>query len=209
MVHDNQRLEKERHRLEEENKRLRKELETAQRAARRQAAPFSRRKAKSQPKRPGRKSGAAQGPHRQRPIPNEVEEEIHVWAPAQCPAGGGPLRVERVESQYQEAIVRRTWVRRFHVPVCRCAQCNRRARTSRAANFRCALSGGSTSRGGGGDLRGVDKQVSGLPHADASLSPVMQSSCWGRRSITSRTPIFAASVSSADAGICQGADGIN
>jgi len=139
LVHDNQRLEKERHRLEEENKRLRKELESAQRAARRQAAPFSRRKAKSQPKRPGRKSGAAHGPHRQRPIPNEVEEEIHVWAPAQCPAGGGPLRVERVESQYQEEIVRRTWVRRFHVPVCRCAECNRRVQGRHALQTSDAL----------------------------------------------------------------------
>ena len=44
------------------------------------------------------------------------------------------------------------------------------ARTSRAANFRCARSGGSTSRGGGGDLRGVDKQVSGLPQVAVTLA---------------------------------------
>ena len=118
---ESERLQDEKQRLEEENKRLRKELEAAQRAARRQAAPFSRGGPKSQPKRPGRKSGAAHGPHRQRPIPNHVDEEIHVSAPEQCPACGAALTVERVESQYQEEIVRRTWVRRFHVPVCRCS----------------------------------------------------------------------------------------
>jgi hypothetical protein len=31
--------------------------------------------------------------------------------------------VERVETQYQEEILRRTWVRRFHIPICRCTQC--------------------------------------------------------------------------------------
>jgi|SRR5580658_2799747 ribosomal protein L37AE/L43A len=89
-------------------------------------APFSRGPPKSRPKTPGRKPGAAHGPHHRRPVPDPVDEEIAITAPAQCPACGGPLTVERVESQYQEEIVRRTWVRRFHVPVCRCAQCHHR-----------------------------------------------------------------------------------
>ena len=119
-------LEKENQQFQEEIKRLRKELETAQRATRRQAAPFSRGLPKRHPKTPGRKSGAAYGPHHRRPIPDRVDEEIPVSAPAQCPTCGGPLTVERVEWQYQEEIVRRTWVRRFHVPVCRCGQCDQR-----------------------------------------------------------------------------------
>ena len=97
-----ERLQKELERLDEENQRLRKELETAQRAAKRQAAPFSRGQPKSDPKPPGRKSGAAYGRHYQRPIPDHVDEEIQVAAPEQCPECGGPLTVERVESQYQE-----------------------------------------------------------------------------------------------------------
>src|ERR1022692_2990995 len=66
------------------------------------------------PQSPGRKSGKAHGTHHQRPVQDHVDEEIQVNAPAQCPDCGGTLTVERVESQYQEEIVRRTWVRRFH-----------------------------------------------------------------------------------------------
>jgi transposase len=43
--------------LERENERLRQLLEEALRAAKRQAAPFSRQKPKAQPQRPGRKAG--------------------------------------------------------------------------------------------------------------------------------------------------------
>jgi transposase len=162
-------LESENQRLEEENKRLRKELETAQRAARRQAAPFSRGKPKSQPKRPGRKSGAAHGPHHQRPIPDRVDEEIQVTAPAQCPACGGPLTVERVESQYQEEIVRRTWVRRFHVPVCRCAQCEQRVQGRHPLQTSDALGAAAVQVGPEAVTLGVLMNKSlGLPHADAA-----------------------------------------
>jgi hypothetical protein len=107
LENENERLERDYQRLQEEINRLRKELETAQRAARRQAAPFSRGLPKSQPKTPGRKSGAAHGPYHRRSIPDRVDEEITVSVPSECPACGGPLTVERVESQYQEEIVRR------------------------------------------------------------------------------------------------------
>jgi len=166
---ENQRLDEENQRLEEENKRLRKDLETAQRAARRQAAPFSRGKLKSQPKRPGRKSGAAHGPHHQRPVPSHVDEEIHVSAPEQCPACGGPLKVERVESQYQEEIVRRTWVRRFHVPVCRCAQCDQRVQGRHPLQTSDALGAAAVQVGPEAVTLGVLMNKSlGLPHADAA-----------------------------------------
>ena len=166
---DKERLEKERQRLEGEINRLRKELETAQRAARRQAAPFSRGKPKSQPKRPGRKSGAAHGPHHQRPIPDRVDEEVHVSAPAQCPACGGPLTVERVEPQYQEEIVRRTWVRRFHVPVCRCTQCEQRVQGRHPLQTSNALGAAAVQVGPEAVTLGVLMNKSlGLPHADAA-----------------------------------------
>jgi transposase len=162
-------LEKENQRLEEENKRLHRELETAQRAARRQAAPFSRGKLKSEPKRPGRKSGAAHGPHYQRPIPDHVDEEISVSAPEQCPACGGPLIVERIEAQYQEEIVRRTWVRRFHVPVCRCAQCDQRVQGRHRLQTSDALGAAAVQVGPEAVTLGVLMNKSlGLPHADAA-----------------------------------------
>lgn len=169
LAQNNERLEKERQRLEEEIKRLRKDLDAAQRATRRQAAPFSRGLPKSCPKTPGRRSGAAHGPHHRRPIPNHVDEEITVSAPAQCPACGGPLTVERVESQYQEEIVRRTWVRRFRVPVCRCAQCDRRVQGRHPLQTSDALGAAAVQVGPEAVTLGVLMNKSqGLPHADAA-----------------------------------------
>ena len=166
---ENERLEEECRRLREEIQRLRKELETAQRAARRQAAPFSRGKPKTRPKRPGRKSGAAHGPHHHRPVPDHVDEEINVSAPEQCPACGGPLTVERVESQYQEEIVRRTWVRHFRVPVCRCAQCDRREQGRHPLQTSDALGAAAVQVGPEAVTLGVLMNKSlGLPHADAA-----------------------------------------
>ncbi len=162
-------LEKENQRLQEENKKLRKELEAAQRAARRQAAPFSRGKPKRHPKPPGRKSGAAHGPHHHRPVPDRVDEEIAVAAPTQWPTCGGPLTVERVESQYQEEIVRRTWVRRFHVPVCRCAQCDQRVQGRHPLQTFDALGAAAVQVGPEAVTLGVLMNKSlGLPHADAA-----------------------------------------
>jgi len=120
------RLEQENQRLREEIDKLKKELEAVQRAARRQAAPFSRGKRKKNAKAPGRKPGAKYGKQYNRPIPDHVDEEISVAAPEKCPRCGGPLTIERMEEQYQEEIIRRTKVRRFHIPICRCACCEQR-----------------------------------------------------------------------------------
>src|ERR1019366_9534061 len=169
LENENERLEREHQRLQEEIKRLRKDLEAAQRATRRQAAPFSRGLPKSQPKTLGRKSGAAHGPYHRRPIPDRVDEEITVSAPSQCPACGGPLTVERVESQYQEEIVRRTWVRRFHVPVCRCAQCDQRVQGRHPLQTSDALGAAAVQVGPEAVTLGVLMNKSlGLPHADAA-----------------------------------------
>lgn len=170
LENENERLEKERQRLQEEIKKLRKELETAQHAARRQAAPFSRGLPKSHAKTPGRKSGAAHGAHHRRPIPDHVDEQIIVSAPTQCPACGGPLTVERVESQYQEEIVRRTWVRRFHVPVCRCAHCDQRVQGRHPLQTSDALGAAAVQVGPEAVTLGVLMNKSlGLPHADVAV----------------------------------------
>jgi hypothetical protein len=55
------RLEREIEVLKKENERLRQLLEEALRAAKRQAAPFSRQKSKGHPQKPGRKAGKQYG----------------------------------------------------------------------------------------------------------------------------------------------------
>jgi transposase len=166
---ESERLREENQRLEDELKRLRKELEAAQRAAKRQAAPFSRGQPNSDAKPPGRKSGAAHGRHHQRPIPDHVDEEIQVAAPEQCPTCGGPLTVERVESQYQEEIVRRTWVRRFQIPICRCARCDKRVQGRHPLQTSDALGAAAVQVGPEAVTLGVlMNKALGLPHADAA-----------------------------------------
>jgi transposase len=164
-----QRLQKEYQQLQKENERLREDLEAAQRAAKRQAAPFSRGKPKPNPQRPGRKSGAAHGPHSHRPIPDHVDEEIQVAAPAKCPDCGGPLTVERMDTQYQEEIVRRTYVRRFHIPICRCQQCAKRVQGRHPLQTSDALGAAAVQVGPEAVALGVLMNKSmGLPHADAA-----------------------------------------
>jgi len=164
-----ERLKEDNQRLREENQRLREDLEAAQRAGKRQAAPFSRGKPKPNPQRPGRKSGAAHGPHHHRPIPDHVDEEIQVAAPEKCPDCGGPLTVERVETQYQEEIVRRTYVRRFHIPICRCKQCSKRVQGRHWLQTSDALGAAAVQVGPEAVALGVLMNKSmGLPHADAA-----------------------------------------
>src|ERR1700756_2028603 len=64
-----------------ENERLRKALEEALRSLKRQAAPFSKGKPKSDPKRPGRKKGTDYGRRAFRAVPDHVDEEIAVPTP--------------------------------------------------------------------------------------------------------------------------------
>ena len=114
-----QRLEK----AEKENERLRKLLEEALRSLKRQAAPFSKGKPKSDPKRPGRKKGLDYGPRAFRAVPDHVDEEIPVPLPKKCPDCGGRVIHDDTQPQYQEDIIRRTIVRRFDVETGHCGGC--------------------------------------------------------------------------------------
>jgi transposase len=168
-LQDKQRLESENARLREEIGRLQKELEGAQRAGRRQAAPFSRGPGKSHPQSPGRKPGTRYGKHHRRPVPEHVDEEIPVPVPAQCPACAGPLMLERIEPQYQEEIVRRTWVRRFDIPICRCRQCGRRVQGRHPLQTSDAIGAAAVQVGPEAVSLGVlMNKLQGLPHADAA-----------------------------------------
>jgi len=94
-------------------------LEEAQRANKRQAAPFSRGHRKAQAKPPGRKPGAAYGQRYGKTIPKQVDEVIAVPIPSRCFCGGR-VAVEKVEPQYQHEVVRKTIWRRFDIAVGRC-----------------------------------------------------------------------------------------
>jgi len=89
--------------LEAENRQLREQLESALRAAARQAAPFRRREAKKVPdgekKRPGRQPGH---PGACRLVPEHVDHEVEVPLAA-CPHCGGQVRgVTRLEQYIEE-----------------------------------------------------------------------------------------------------------
>lgn len=166
---EKQRLENENARLREEIARLQKELEGAQRAAKRQAAPFSRGKLKNPPKSPGRKPGKAYGQHHRRPIPDHIDEPITVPVPEKCPKCSGALTVERIEAQYQEEIVRRTWIRRFDIPICRCVECGKRVQGRHQLQTSDALGAAAVQVGPEALTLGVlMNKAQGLPHADAA-----------------------------------------
>ena len=77
-------------------KELRKQLAAAQRAGKRQAAPFSKGKRVSKPRRPGRKPGIGSFSYRKPPTVDELTEPtIDVAVAAEsCPGCGGILEHE-------------------------------------------------------------------------------------------------------------------
>ena len=123
--HDRDRLQRERDRLERERDRLRDELEAAHRAAKRQAAPFSKGKPTATPKRPGRKAGRDYGPRRWRPRPAHVDAIVEVFPPAACPdCGDAVVGTGDVRVQYQADIPPvRPHVTEFRAHVGRCQGC--------------------------------------------------------------------------------------
>ena len=124
---DLRRSEAERQRLRRENEKLKQELEAARRAVSRQAAPFSRGTRVAAPKRPGRKAGAAYGPHGHRRLPAHVDETYDAPLPACCPHCHGAVRRVRIATQYHEELpVQRPLVRAFRVAIGRCMHCRRR-----------------------------------------------------------------------------------
>jgi transposase len=118
-----EKLTKENERLQAEIERLRKQLEEALRSLKRQAAPFSKGKPKSDPKRPGRKKGSDYGSRASRAVPDHVDEEIPVPLPKKCPDCGGRVIHDNTRPQFQEDIVRQTIVRRFDVATGHCTNC--------------------------------------------------------------------------------------
>jgi transposase len=90
--------------LDEENRRLREQLDEAQRAAARQAAPFRRRESQkipdAQKKRPGRPKGH-KGAYRV--VPEHIDETAEIPLGA-CPRCGGPVTAVAPVEQFIEEI---------------------------------------------------------------------------------------------------------
>jgi transposase len=113
--------------LRRENERLKRELDLARRAAKRQAAPFSKGAPTPTPRPSGRHAGRQHGRHGHREPPGHIDETIDVPLPSDCPTCGGPLDETRVAEQIQEELpVVRPHVRRFQVHIGRCCACGRR-----------------------------------------------------------------------------------
>jgi transposase len=174
-LHEEQRrLHQEQERLRQENDRLKRQLEEARRANKRQAAPFSRGRRKAKPKRPGRKPGAAYGQRHSKAIPEQVDEVIEVPLPAHCGCGGA-LEVEKVESQYQQEVVRKTIWRRFDIAIGRCRQCHQRVQGRDPRQTSDALGAAAVQLGPDALALGVKMNKGlGIPHGD--VATVLQDS---------------------------------
>ena len=160
--------EQEQERLREENERLKKQLEEAQRANKRQAAPFSRGQPKANPKPPGRKSGSAYGKRHSKAIPEQVDEVIAVPPPGQCECGG-MLEVESIQPQYQQEIVRKTIWRRFDIAIGRCTVCHKRVQGRDPRQTSDALGAAAVQLGPDALALGVKMNKGlGMPHADVA-----------------------------------------
>jgi transposase len=114
--------------LRKENKGLRRRLAQAQRASKRPAPRYPRRKRKANPRKPGRKQGH---PAAQRAIPDAVDEEFDVPLVGACPYCGGDVDEEGTQEQYEVDAppVRPRW-RKFINHTGHCKKCRRRV-TSR------------------------------------------------------------------------------
>jgi transposase len=145
---ENERLRAEGERLRETNERLRAEVEALRRAAKRQAAPFSKGDPTPNPKRSGRKQGAAYGTRAHRRPPEHVDQVVAVGLPACCPACGGELVLERVATQHVEDLPpARPLVTRFEVQVGRCRACGGRVQPRHPEQVSDALGAAGTQLG--------------------------------------------------------------
>ena len=115
--------------LQVENARLKARLEEAVRAGKRQAAPFSKRQPKVNPKSSARPKGASYGKHGQRPEPpaDQVNQTIDAPLPEHCPHCGGDIgQDDEVDTQFQTDIPVTPIRRKIVIHKGTCRACGRR-----------------------------------------------------------------------------------
>jgi transposase len=157
--------------LEAHVERLTRLLEQPQRAGRRQAAPFAKGPPADQPKKPGRKPGAAYGAkgHRMPPPPEQITETHEAPLPGACPDCGGPLDESHVDLQYQTEIPRAPVHRRFNVHVGRCRRCRRRVQGRHPLQTSDALGAAASQLGPDAQAAVVElNKQAGLSHGKVS-----------------------------------------
>jgi transposase len=115
--------------LKQHIQRLERELEEARRAAKRQAAPFSRRHPKANPAKPGRKAGSKYGRKSRRRPPETVDQVLDAELPKRCSDCGGEIEETDIQNQYQTEIPEPKVERiQFRIHCGRCRKCGRRFR---------------------------------------------------------------------------------
>ncbi len=142
------RLEGENQRLGEQIERLQARNEELVRAARRQAAPFSRtdgsdkeEKSRAPAKRAGRKPGEAYGTKAHRPEPEHLDRVVEVELPEQCPhCEGSQIEVERIAHQYQSDLPAMCpEATRYDLSIGHCQSCGARVQPRHAEQISDAL----------------------------------------------------------------------
>src|SRR5262245_25200666 len=157
--------------LEAQVERLTRLLEQQRRAGQRQAAPFTKGPPADQPKKPGRKPGAAYGTkaHRPPPAPEQITETYDAVLPAACPGCGGPLDETHVDHQYQVEIPRTPIHRQFNVHVGRCRGCHRSVQGRHPLQTSDALGAAASQLGPDVQAAVVElNKQAGLPHGKVS-----------------------------------------
>jgi len=127
---NNQRLQINNMRLQKLLERLQAEVEELQRAGKRQAAPFARRKRVEHPKKPGRKPGQGKFSRREKPAPEQVKETkvVELHGCPQC--GGSRLRNVHEHEQYMADIpVIVPIITRYVTYSGYCVDCHKRVRS--------------------------------------------------------------------------------
>jgi transposase len=157
--------------LEAQVERLTRLLDQQQRAGKRQAAPFAKGPPVSQPKKPGRKPGAAYGTkaHRPPPGPEQITETYEAPLPHACPDCGGPLDETHVDQQFQTEIPRTPVHRQFNVHVGRCRCCRRRVQGRHPLQTSDALGAAASQLGPDAQAAVVElNKQAGLSHGKVS-----------------------------------------
>jgi len=119
---------------------LEKLLEETRRSGKRQSAPFSKRKPKDEPERPGRKTGDAHGRHGHRQAPADPDRTLDAPLPDRCPHCGDEVELDRVDEQFQTELPEvAPVVTKFRVGVGHCRGCKRRVQGRHAEQTSDAL----------------------------------------------------------------------